>query len=140
MEQVAVTDLMEQVLGVRPLEVWKARDLVCVLDSEDKVFSAAPDLRKALELEGLLLHVTAKGSTFDCVSRTFAPKLAVEEDPVCGSGHCHIAPLWAEKLGTRSLVARQASKRGGTLYCGIYGDRIKVSGKAALYSTADLYI
>ena len=64
-----------------------------------------------------LLHVTAKGSDEDCVSRSFAPKLAVREDPVCGSGHCHIIPYWAYKLGKDELVAFQASQRGGTLYC-----------------------
>ncbi|MBR2682039.1 MAG: PhzF family phenazine biosynthesis protein, partial [Atopobiaceae bacterium] len=74
-------------------------------------------------LDGLLVHVTAAGeadSGYDCVSRSFAPKLAIPEDPVCGSGHCHILPYWAERLGRQDLVAYQASRRGGTLWgaCG----------------------
>lgn len=139
-QQVAVTDAMEDVLGIRPVEAWMARDLVCVLENEHAVRAVAPDLRKALALDGLMLHVTAKGAEFDCISRTFGPKLALEEDPVCGSGHCHIAPLWSAKLNKRSLVARQASKRGGTLYCTVEDSRTRLSGKAALYSTAELHI
>ena len=60
------------------------------------------------------------------------------EDPVCGSGHCHIVPYWVQALGKPSLVAYQASPRGGTLYCTQTGDRIKMSGKAAVYSVADI--
>lgn len=138
LKKVAVSGLMEAVLGVRPMEAWLARDLVCVLESADAVRRVSPDLRKALELEGSLLHVTARDSEFDCVSRSFAPKFGVGEDPVCGSGHCHLAPLWAQKLGRNTLTARQASKRGGTLYCEVDGERTKLSGRAALYAVAEL--
>ncbi|MFR1112714.1 MAG: PhzF family phenazine biosynthesis protein, partial [Blautia sp.] len=72
--------------------------------------------------------------------RTFAPKCNVAEDPVCGSGHCHIVPYWSGRLGKETIVAYQASRRGGTLYCQIEGDRVKLAGKAALYSVADLCV
>ena len=114
------------------------RDLVCVLENEKQVRSAAPDEAKALKLDGMLLHLTARGTEFDCVSRSFAPKVGVAEDPVCGSGHCHIAPLWAAKLGKNDLIARQASPRGGTLYCHVQGKRVLLAGKGALYSVGDL--
>ncbi len=84
--------------------------------------------------------MTAKGENTDCISRSFAPKLNVVEDPVCGSGHCHIVPYWSKKLQKEDIVAYQASKRGGTLYCKVVGDRIKMSGKAALYSVAEINI
>ena len=58
-------------------------------------------------------------------------------DPVCGSGHCHIIPYWADVLGKEALVAYQASKRGGTLYCRREGNKIYMAGKAALYSIGD---
>ncbi|MCJ7689511.1 MAG: PhzF family phenazine biosynthesis protein, partial [Clostridiaceae bacterium] len=108
------------------------------LASEEKVRNLKPNMEKLKALDGLLLHVTAKGKEFDCVSRSFAPKLNVPEDPVCGSGHCHIIPFWAEMLGKNDLVAYQASSRGGTIYCEYQGDRVKMSGKATLYSTADI--
>lgn len=140
LKPVPVTEEMEKVIGCRPLEAWMGRDLVCVLENEEQVISADPDLEGAEKLDGLLLHLTARGSRYDCVSRSFAPKLRVPEDPVCGSGHCHIVPLWAEKLGLESVVARQASRRGGTLYCRMDADRVRLAGKAVLYSVAELNI
>ena len=137
---VAVTDTMEEAIGVRPLEAYMARDLLCVLDDEQTVRNLTPDLEKVKEIGGLLLHVTARGNNVDCVSRSFAPKLAVAEDPVCGSGHCHIIPYWADILGKDELVAYQASKRGGTLYCRREGDKILIAGKAALYSVDELLV
>ena len=97
-------------------------------------------MEKLKALDGLLLQVTAKGREYDCVSRSFAPKLNVPEDPVCGSGHCHIVPYWAKKEGKDDIIACQASRRGGILYCGIEADRVKLAGKAALYSEAELFV
>ena len=99
-----------------------------------------PDQDRVKELDGLLLHVTAKDSDFDCVSRSFAPKCNVPEDPVCGSGHCHILPYWSKKLGKAELTAYQASPRGGILYGALNGNRVRISGKAALYSEAMIHI
>ncbi|MBU3129971.1 PhzF family phenazine biosynthesis protein [Clostridium tagluense] len=138
LKKVEVTEAMVEAIGVRPLEVYLGRDLLCVLESEEEVRNLNPNMEKLKALDGQLLHVTAKGKEFDCVSRSFAPKLNVPEDPVCGSGHCHIIPFWAGRLGKNDLVAYQASSRGGTLYCEYQGDRVKMSGKAALYSTADI--
>lgn len=138
LKKVEVTDAMAEAIGVRPIEAWMARDLLCVLENEEDVRNMNPNMEKVKELDGLLLQVTAKGKNFDCISRSFAPKLNVTEDPVCGSGHCHIVPFWANKIGKNSIIAYQASRRGGTLYCKVEGNRIKMSGKAALYSIADI--
>lgn len=117
LKKIEVTEAMEKAIGCKPLEAWIGRDLVCVLENEDQVIQAKPDLEKAKALDGLLLHITAKGKDkYDCVSRTFVPKLAVDEDPVCGSGHCHLVPLWSEKLGKKEILAYQTSSRGGVLY------------------------
>lgn len=74
------------------------------------------------------------------MSRSFAPKLNVNEDPVCGSGHCHIIPYWSKKLGKNELVAYQASQRGGILFCRDQGDRVTLGGQAVLYSVADILL
>lgn len=140
LKPVEVTDAMEEALGVRPGAAYLARDLLCVLDDEQTVRELTPDLEKIRQIDGLLLHVTARGKDEDCVSRSFAPKLAVAEDPVCGSGHCHIIPYWADTLGKNELVAYQASKRGGTLYCRREGSRIFMAGRAALYSIGELFV
>lgn len=140
LKPVPVTDAMADAIGVRPVEAWMGRDLVCVLDNEEAVCTAKPDQAKLLNLDGLLLQITAKSSAFDCVTRSFAPKLNVAEDPVCGSGHCHVVPLWAKKLGKDELVARQVSPRGGTLYCKVNGNRVTLAGTAVLYSIAELMV
>ena len=135
-----VTTAMEDALGVPIREAYIARDLVCVLDDERAIWGLNPDLEKIRQIDGLLLHVTAKGEKEDCVSRSFGPKLNIPEDPVCGSGHCHIIPYWADMLGKEELVARQASKRGGILYCRKEGNKIFIAGNTVLYSVDELHI
>jgi len=98
-----------------------------------------PDPDKVKELPGLLFHTTAMGTHCDCVTRSFGPKLNVPEDPVCGSGHCHTAVLWSKKLNKQSLIAYQASKRGGTLYCKVQGSRVTIAGKAVLFAETELF-
>ncbi|MEE3362591.1 MAG: PhzF family phenazine biosynthesis protein [Anaerovoracaceae bacterium] len=137
--EIPVTDQMEDACGSRPLRAFIARDLVCVLDDEDKVRNFEPDQSKIIKLEGSALQITARGSgEYDCVSRSFVPKLNVPEDPVNGSGHCHIVPFWTKELGKNDIAAYQASPRGGTLYCTQEGDRIKLRGKAVKYSEAEI--
>ena len=138
--EVPVTDEMELAIGFRPSEAWLGRDLVCVMADEQQVLQAMPNEERLKELDGLLLQLTAKGTTYDCVTRSFAPKLNVLEDPVCGSGHCHVIPLWANKIKKRELIAFQASKRSGVLYCRIETDRVILAGKAILYSKAEIYV
>ena len=140
LEQVEVTDAMEAAFGARPTKAYLGRDLLCVFDNDAIIRSMTPDQEKLMELDGLLQHVTARGAAEDCVSRSFAPKLAIAEDPVCGSGHCHIAPYWFDALGKEGIVAYQASKRGGTLYCRRDGDRIILGGKAILFSKDTLML
>lgn len=140
LKEVPVTPAMTEAFGVPITEAWLGRDLVCVTEDAAAVPTLHPDQAKLAQLDGLLQHITARGTEYDSVSRTFAPKLAVAEDPVCGSGHCHIVPLWAEKLGKQKIVARQASKRGGTLYCEMQGERLTMAGSAVLYAIAELYL
>jgi predicted PhzF superfamily epimerase YddE/YHI9 len=107
LERVEVTAQMEAALGARVLEAWRARDLVCVLESAEEVRSLAPDLDAIARRDELLVHATApgeKGSPHDCVTRSFAPKLGIPEDPVCGSGHCHVLPYWADRLGKQRCL------------------------------------
>ena len=142
LKQLEVTDAITEALGARPREVWRARDLLCVFDDPETVMNLKPDLDKVRTLKGALMQVTAPGTgtEFDCISRSFAPKMEVPEDPVCGSGHCHIIPYWAGRLGKTELVARQASPRGGTLYCRMEGDRVALAGRAALYARSELML
>lgn len=136
--EIPVTDEMEQAMGVRPVGAYLSRDLLLLFDSEETVVSLNPDQEKMKDLEGLCLGVTAKGSKYDCVSRVFAPKLNVAEDPVTGSTHCMIVPFWANKLQKTDIVAYQASQRTGVLYCRLDGERVRMAGKAVVYSEGEI--
>lgn len=140
LKQIDVTEKMTEAIGAAPIEAYIGRDLLCIFDSEQTVKALKPDMNKLVSLDGLLLQATAASREFDCVSRSFAPKLDVPEDPVCGSGHCHIIPFWAERLGKEELVAYQASERSGILYCKYKNGRVKIAGKAVLYSVAETYV
>lgn len=135
-----VTENMTAALGVKPVEAYMGGDIVCVLKNSEQVNKVVANQELIRQMDGLCLHITAKDDTYDCVTRTFAPKCNVAEDPVCGRGHCHVIPLWAGKLGHDTLTAYQASQRGGVLYCRYAGERTILSGKAALYSEAEIFI
>lgn len=99
-----------------------------------------PDQSMLMRIEGRLQNATAAGKDADCVSRSFAPKLAIAEDPVCGSAHCQIADYWSKELGRSTIHAYQASKRGGHLYCEMKENgRIAISGKAALVAISEIF-
>ncbi|MDY3116335.1 MAG: PhzF family phenazine biosynthesis protein [Sutterella sp.] len=86
------------------------------------------------------MHVTAPSRTYDYVARSFAPKLAIDEDPVCGSGHCHLIPYWAKRLGKTDLFSLQASERSGELYCEDRGARVTLKGQVALFSEGTIHV
>ena len=140
LQRVPVTDAMADALGARPVDAYMGRDLLCVFESPDTVCDIAPNFDFIKGLDGLLVHVTAPGNASDCVSRSFAPKLAINEDPVCGSGHCHIVPYWTAKEGKDEIVAYQASPRGGYLYARKDGDKVYLAGYAALYAVDELNV
>lgn len=137
---IAVTDAMEDALGARPLEAYLDRDLLLVMDSERTVGRLQTDMEKVKKLDGLLVAVTARGSRYDCVSRVFAPKLDIKEDPVTGSAHCVIAPYWARRLNKNTLTAYQASARTGILRIEVCGERVKIAGTAVLFAESELHI
>jgi predicted PhzF superfamily epimerase YddE/YHI9 len=84
------------------------------------------------------LIVTTKGENVDFVSRVFAPQSGINEDPVTGSAHTTLLPLWSKKLCKNQLIAKQLSKRGGELVCDFKNDRCLIGGKARLYLTGEI--
>ncbi len=123
-----------EALGVTPQEtLGSAEDLLVVLDSEKTVREVQPDFLALARIACRGIIITARGDRFDFVSRFFAPRLGIPEDPVTGSSHSVLAPYWAERLGKNDLHALQVSKRGGELFCTHAGERVKISGQAAIY-------
>jgi len=122
-------------LSMKPVETWIASDYLVLLDSQADIIKAAPDfnLLRALDIRGLI--ITARGDSVDFVSRFFAPGAGINEDPVTGSSHTMLTPFWARRLGKTEMIARQLSRRGGTLFCKLLDDRVEISGKAVTYLT-----
>ena len=135
-----ISDEITQAIGVKPLKAYMGADMVCVLENEEQVKQVIPNLEVIRNLDGVCLHITARGSAYDCVTRSFAPKCNVAEDPVCGRGHCHVIPFWASELGKKDFVAYQASTRGGVLHCRYEGERTILSGNAVLFSEAQIFV
>ena len=133
-QPVAASPALEQALGAVPQQVLKARDYLCVFESEDAMLALKPDMAKLAALECFAVIVTAPGMDCDFVSRFFAPAKGVDEDPVTGSAHCTLIPYWAERLRKTKLFARQRSRRGGELWCEHRGDRVSIAGRAVKFS------
>lgn len=141
LKPIPVTEEMVRALGgVRPVEAYFGADTVCVLESEEQLVKLCPDQELVRRMDGVCLHATVRGSEYDCVTRSFAPKCNVAEDPVCGRGHCHVIPYWAKRLGKDELLAYQASARGGVLYCRYAGEHTVLSGKAVLYAESEIHL
>jgi len=126
---------------------------ILVCESEQAVRDAKPDFNKIKELAAayqrstaitaadLDISITSKAQHYDYIARYFAPHKGIDEDPVTGSMHTGLAPLWADKLSKRQLVAYQASARGGLLYCDLKDNqRIEISGDAKLYMVAEIFL
>lgn len=139
LEHIEITDTMIEALGTIPLAAYKDRDILFVLRDEDEVRDLQPDMGLLSKLDGACIAVTAKGTEYDCVSRVFAPKFGITEDPVTGSTHYMIAPYWCKRLNKTSITAFQASERTGILYCECIGDKVIISGKAVLFSINDIF-
>jgi PhzF family phenazine biosynthesis protein len=127
-------------LGHAPVAVLKARDYLAVFEQEDEVRALDPDFTALARLDALGIIATAPGSNCDFVSRFFAPRAGLPEDPVTGSAHCTLIPYWSDRLGRNRLHARQISARGGELFCRHRADRVDIAGHAVTYATGTLHL
>ena len=120
----AAPQLLQEALGVTPLNTFMAFDYIVVLDSEAQVMSISPDFMKLATLDLRGVSITAIGDNVDFVSRCFSPKLRVNEDPVTGSTHCTLAPYQANKPKRTQFVGKQLSKQTETIQCEVSGNRV----------------
>jgi predicted PhzF superfamily epimerase YddE/YHI9 len=118
--------------------VLAADDYVVVYETEAAIRALEPDMARLRKLDRRGVCVTARGRDVDFVSRFFAPRLGVPEDPVTGSAHCELAPYWAQRLGTHTLRARQVSRRGGEVFCRVNGDRVTLAGRAVTFMEGEI--
>lgn len=128
-----VEALMEQldIDGSVVAAVQAYDDVILELENPELLQQLALNPKDVLKLDCRGLIVTAKGKApYDFISRFFAPRVGVDEDPVTGSAHCKLAHYWQQKLNKDSFVAYQASKRGGKIHITIQQDRVLLKGHA----------
>jgi PhzF family phenazine biosynthesis protein len=115
-------------------------DWLIELDSEAAVRQLAPDITRlaSVPTRGVIVTSRAESSGYDFVSRFFAPRLGVPEDPVCGSAHCCLAPYWSQRLAKSELVGYQASPRGGEVRVRHLGERVMLGGQAVTVLRGEL--
>jgi PhzF family phenazine biosynthesis protein len=128
-------------VGITPRFVGRSRfDYLLEVDGEEVVRGCKPDFGALARVDarGVIVTSRAAASGYDFVSRFFAPRAGVDEDPVTGSAHCALAPYWIAKLGRSELVGYQASARGGTVRVRLQGDRVKLGGQAVTVLRGEL--
>jgi len=129
-----------QGLGATPAHYAQAQANLAVFSTAAEVRALRPDFAALATLEQYGTIATAPGEDCDFVSRFFAPRVGVPEDPVTGSAHCVLTPYWAARLGKAKLHAKQISTRGGELWCELAGDRVKIAGHAVLYLRGEIMV
>lgn len=114
-------------------------DYLVEVADEAVVRGLSPDFGALNRVEARGVMVTARGSGgYDFISRFFAPRVGVNEDPVTGSAHCCLTPYWSSKLGRTELKAFQASRRGGELRLRLEGERVVIAGQAVTVFASEL--
>jgi len=138
-----INQIVQKSINAQIKEAYIERDLLLLVDTENEVRNLNINfdlITSVKDCFAFIITAPSQKKEYDFVSRVFAPNAGIIEDPVTGSSHCILIPYWAEKLNKNSLVAKQLSKRGGTLYCENNGDRVKISGKAKLYLEGELKV
>ena len=120
-----------EALGVSATWIGRDQDdYVILLSDEAEVRACEPDFRllSAVDTRGVMITAPSSTEGVDFVSRFFAPRVGIDEDPVTGSAHCCLTPLWANRIDKPAMTARQLSWRGGELEVELVGDRVKLRG------------
>jgi PhzF family phenazine biosynthesis protein len=133
-------DFLIEALGKKPIMTLKSRDLLVIYKNQSEIENIKPDFGLLEKIDTFGIIITAPGNNCDFVSRFFAPRAGINEDPVTGSAHTILIPYWAEKLNKTNLSAIQLSERIGYLQCEYHGNRVKISGKARLFMKGKIYI
>jgi PhzF family phenazine biosynthesis protein len=136
----AGSEELVEALGARPREVHAARDLLVLFDTQEQIAALRPRFDRMLALDAFAVIATAPGKDADFVSRFFAPKAGINEDPVTGAAHCTLIPFWSARLSRKTLRGLQISARGGELFCEDRGDRVTISGRAVEYLRGEIEV
>ena len=141
LEPADAPDDLLRALGVTPAAVARGHNVYLVeVADEATVRRLTPDfgLLATLPVQGAIVTSRGAAGEFDFVSRYFAPRVGIDEDPVTGAAHCNLAVYWAERLGKTEFRAYQTSARGGVLRVRLAGDRVRLAGQAVTVLRGEL--
>jgi PhzF family phenazine biosynthesis protein len=130
-----------EAIGAKPVGVGRSKfDYLVELDSEAAVRKLEPNfhLLRSVEARGIMATSRSADPRFDFVSRFFAPRSGVDEDPATGSAHCCLGPFWSDRLEKSELLAFQASARGAIIRVRLAGDRVRLGGQAVTILRGEL--
>lgn len=128
-------------LGARPIAQYSSTmDVLVEMESARQVAALAPRMDQLAEIScrGVIVTAASDSPGIDFVSRFFAPRFGVAEDPVTGSAHCLLGPFWSARLGRDRLVGRQISARPGTVGVRMVGDRVALAGSGRIVARGEL--
>lgn len=127
--------LLTEGLGIKSKEIYqyKKERILVVLETENEVRQLKPNITLLKQLDHRGIIVTARGETFDFVSRVFYPKKTIYEDPVTGSSYCLLVPYWSKELNKTEFHASQLSQRGGQVLCQLHENGVRLNGQAIMY-------
>ncbi len=130
---------MIEAIGKEPVVSYKGKtDFLLIYSSEEEIRQLKPDFSKLYKVDARGIIVSARGDTADFVSRFFAPKVGINEDPVTGSAHTTLTPYWSRELVKNEMKAMQLSKRGGELWLKMKGNRVEISGNSVTYLEGEI--
>lgn len=140
-QPIEFTETMLASFNLKPIEAHRGgRDLMLLFRTQDEIEQAVPDIDTILKLDTRGVMITARGLDVDFVSRFFAPRAGILEDPVTGSAHASLVPYWSQQLGKQALEARQLSSRGGYLKCELKDDKVLIAGQAVEFSRGEIIL
>ncbi|GMT48856.1 MAG: phenazine biosynthesis protein [bacterium] len=131
--QVSPPTGLAEALGVSLKYVGKnEQDYLVEVASEKTVRGLQPNLNllQTIPARGIIVTSLSDSGKYDFISRFFAPRAGVNEDPVTGSAHCCLGPFWGKLLKKDRLKAYQASSRGGVIHIRLDGERVYLKGQA----------
>jgi len=130
-KEIPFSQQIKDIVNIKPIfNGFGENCLFMEFATPDELKALKPNLDILAKFNCRALIATSHGDKYDFLSRYFAPKVGINEDPVCASAHCRLIPYWSKKLGKNELMAYQASSRGGELKCQYLGKRVLISGKA----------
>jgi PhzF family phenazine biosynthesis protein len=140
-EKIVIPHKLLDAIGKPAVESYRgSSDYMLLYDTQRDIEEISPDFARLAEVDLRGIIVTAPGKDTDFVSRFFAPKLEINEDPVTGSAHTTLTPFWSERLGKVALTARQLSRRKGDLHCKLLDSRVHITGQAVTYLVGEIEI